>query len=1734
MESKSARHISCPNCLKTFSVRDSLHPRGLRCPLILHCGHTICENCVRTSLRSTGKVVCGICKCSSTATHQHTDIRLDFPVNIYLLGIFATRHWGPEPEDSVVTFSASSASNRKASALKGMQKNSKIEVCAECVERTAECRCHQCEVLYCGLCFTKVHKAARALSQHRKSPLDEAGQQPTFLQSVCKDHPLQKLEFFCKDCCLYVCSHCVICCHQGHGVITKKQRNEEGMGELDDARDKAAEVLKRLLHTQKKVRDILIIPVAGSKLTPVEQEVTRHFVYLHGLLQLLEQSLMNELKCAKTESSRSLDLVVNELNANIKNVHQLLQEAVAAKDPANSDNVEVSSITEKLLAVEQLPIHLVASDGSKADTSVRFVVDETFLAQVEDHCHLEINTASSYSLVKSEDLPSDFVLDPIDEDSENDAMMSVSSRTSSVSTISEAMLPCIEQAEPDQKDHTIKSATNVKALCNIVKGSSDIVTVCHIRDPTDFYVQRIADAGTLVNMCKQLRRHVQMFRTQPESVHKDDLYVVQYQVDEKWYRARVRSVLPSCEKTDEEVVDIVYVDYGNTDIIPCTKLRCIPRRFANTPAMALHCSLFGLTPCNGQWSQEAVKTFATMVNSFNVKMVVMDHTADTYQVDLCQIHGYAQDNDVPVSVRDALVFLEYACFVAETKPMVSVPEGSTKYFKEEDFKKGHIEDVVLSHIESPHSFYIQRLGEHARYLTSLMKDMNVEYTNTGNKGVIYTPYVGMPCAAQYTIDNRWYRAKIVDLPGNKMVEVFYVDYGNQEVITWNRIRKIHRRFLRLAAQAVHCSLNDIVPTYEQWVPAVREYLMKETAKKVLRLYVDEVQRLQLKVTLYDSQADVDICLNALLVREGYATSVGASSSLVEYHKQDGLPPPPSASSTKQIQLKLKKKPFGNIQLQLAGGAGDVAVSRQSEVDTCESVQDPFRLQVKILSCPSPSCIYVALLLQEEQINNLMSELQEYYATSSSYTDNWEVNNKCCAFSVQYKQWYRAIIVELLPDNHAKVFLKDIAEVEVVPLINLQLLDPRFLAIRDGAVKCHLAGVRAAGDKPEWPSLACEYLSEQTAKYLHFYITKKGNVANSSLPVELWVKQVKQAGPLEPTQEEWLTLNMKLVEQGLAIPVRDSEVQSIPSLQVLKELEERSQAAYENSVSQWLQLSVQMNEGCKSESSDVGPDVCCASSVSDVVSEADTEQEEQPLPPALSDWLPPVPISKNKFLATPTYVDDDCFIYVHDTEKSADTLTVIGNALLSRFNNSQPKPHDLYWFVGQLCIAQYHADKKWYRGKVVRVNDDRTVKVVYVDYGNVEECKATEMRKNVYMGHVPIQCHKCLLDGVKPASEDGKWPVAALDFIHTTIVEKQCQVTVKEIPKIGQPLVISLLGPGNIDIAELLVRMQFAIYCSTSELHMTPKSENEILSKASDGSVEDEEEPEVIVESEALDVTIQNDDETSVDEEDTEKAVENEELTILSNEDPNEDAENNKQNVHDVTSEETHECMKWSDLIEQEEKRKLQEKETTNVHHYKPLDIPHSDTIPVGVTAILSATELVIQPCKVKGSELWELKEEFERMMEDLQEQAQFQPLLNRPYVGQLCCAQYTGDARWYRAAVLAVPSRKTKQKQLKIEYVDYGNIEYQPIDKVYMLKPEWAAVPVQALHCRMWHIRRSDDCDPETLFEKLEECLRLLHRPLLAKIRARQPVLEVELFTSDGSELILQPLLDEGLLTVQN
>lgn len=40
-------------------------------------------------------------------------------------------------------------------------------------------------------------------------------------------------------------------------------------------------------------------------------------------------------------------------------------------------------------------------------------------------------------------------------------------------------------------------------------------------------------------------------------------------------------------------------------------------------------------------------------------------------------------------------------------------------------------------------------------------------------------------------------------------------------------------------------------------------------------------------------------------------------------------------------------------------------------------------------------------------------------------------------------------------------------------------------------------------------------------------------------------------------------------------------------------------------------------------------------------------------------------------------------------------------------------------LGQPCVCQFSFDQKWYRAQIIELLDDDTVKVKYVDYGNIE-------------------------------------------------------------------------------------------------------------------------------------------------------------------------------------------------------------------------------------------------------------------------------------------------------------------------------------------------------------------------------------------------------------------------------
>lgn len=53
----------------------------------------------------------------------------------------------------------------------------------------------------------------------------------------------------------------------------------------------------------------------------------------------------------------------------------------------------------------------------------------------------------------------------------------------------------------------------------------------------------------------------------------------------------------------------------------------------------------------------------------------------------------------------------------------------------------------------------------------------------------------MAVAARYSIDGHWYRAKIISLPEQRLVSVFYIDYGNSETLQWDQLRVLDKQLI---------------------------------------------------------------------------------------------------------------------------------------------------------------------------------------------------------------------------------------------------------------------------------------------------------------------------------------------------------------------------------------------------------------------------------------------------------------------------------------------------------------------------------------------------------------------------------------------------------------------------------------------------------------------------------------------------------------------------------------------------------------------------------------------------------------------------------------------------------------------------------------------------------------------------------------------------------------------------
>jgi len=178
--------------------------------------------------------------------------------------------------------------------------------------------------------------------------------------------------------------------------------------------------------------------------------------------------------------------------------------------------------------------------------------------------------------------------------------------------------------------------------------------------------------------------------------------------------------------------------------------------------------------------------------------------------------------------------------------------------------KTEFPDVVVTEVLDGSRFYAQLIGPEAEQLDELMKNLSVETSDEPYKGK-----VGELVKAQF-IDDAWYRAKIEKITPEGEFEVFYIDYGNSEVLPSSRLRPLDPSFVELSPQAKEGQLAYIkTPKLsEDYGTDAAMYLKELVAGKPMMASLEYKDNDRLFLSLIDRESQVFV--NAAMLRAGYA------------------------------------------------------------------------------------------------------------------------------------------------------------------------------------------------------------------------------------------------------------------------------------------------------------------------------------------------------------------------------------------------------------------------------------------------------------------------------------------------------------------------------------------------------------------------------------------------------------------------------------------------------------------------------------------------------------------------------------------------------------------------------------------------------------------------------------------------------------------------------------------------
>ncbi|XP_008556334.1 maternal protein tudor isoform X2 [Microplitis demolitor] len=389
------------------------------------------------------------------------------------------------------------------------------------------------------------------------------------------------------------------------------------------------------------------------------------------------------------------------------------------------------------------------------------------------------------------------------------------------------------------------------------------VIVSHVNNSKSIWLKRQADADTDAALLDELFEYYSA-SGQLLNIEIDKLCAAQSE-DLNWYRAKVIS------KTDSGAL-VLYVDYGNTEEIPCNNLKELESKFFKPSQLAIEVRL-KFNVVGGIKEQEILKNhllnksfYATLQLNPNNKWTASLSSQSGEQLDdqLRQLGFIDQDNSQATEVSNEI----------PVSDVVDEPE---------DLIVGGRYKVVVAHVENPTQFWIQRAND-LPAIEQLEKKLQEDAPD-------YPPIEGVPednliCAALDTENSMWNRAEVI-VADAEMVTVRYIDYGNTDILLdMTKIKQLPDSMKSIKCYATKCRLDLIPIDCEDWNESAIASFADKTLDNNNLTAVVIADGNSKRVDLIDDHGSI----TKMLVNENLAKQIQAHEDVIDELVENVLDP----------------------------------------------------------------------------------------------------------------------------------------------------------------------------------------------------------------------------------------------------------------------------------------------------------------------------------------------------------------------------------------------------------------------------------------------------------------------------------------------------------------------------------------------------------------------------------------------------------------------------------------------------------------------------------------------------------------------------------------------------------------------------------------------------------------------------------------------------------------------------